>query len=383
MKRLLFYSDTNIYGGHEKMLLLMLMALLEANVYDITIILFCRNDKFKTELENLQKIFIFKVVLTPIRSKSIQSLRSCFQWADLFTLTKLINRKYDLICVGQGSIEIGSKMLIAARICKITLISYIPNTTNYARINARFALVRQLVGRIFYKLPNYFITISEFVKDYINQYSDAKVFILPNAIDFSKLHVKNSLSVMEDDVSISLIGAISKTKNQAFIINWLNKLIADKDELVKVVKILFIGIGNDFEAEKIKAQIKKHNLSYCISLFAWTDDVSNLLNKTDVLLIPSLVEGVPLVMLEAAATKTIILANDIDGMHDFLPEDMKFSLNDYSEFTYKLKSLVSNSNRCHVMELLERNYNKVINENTINHFKLKTKFIFNSILHNN
>ena len=62
-------------------------------------------------------------------------------------------------------------------------------------------------------------------------------------------------------------------------------------------------------------------------------------------------------MLEAAAHSVAILASDIDGMHDFLPPEMRYRLNDDEDFLKKLDYLIKHHDV--TKYLIKQNYDKL------------------------
>jgi glycosyltransferase involved in cell wall biosynthesis len=63
-------------------------------------------------------------------------------------------------------------------------------------------------------------------------------------------------------------------------------------------------------------------------LIGWKKDLREVYAATDVLLIPSKVEGVPLVMLEALGYGIPVVGTDQDGMRSWLPKQWRFSRGD-------------------------------------------------------
>jgi glycosyltransferase involved in cell wall biosynthesis len=64
-----------------------------------------------------------------------------------------------------------------------------------------------------------------------------------------------------------------------------------------------------------------------IELQPWSDTLATL-QQTDVLLIPSRFEGVPLVMLEAMALGVPVIASDLPGTRPYLGSDSLFAVGD-------------------------------------------------------
>lgn len=378
MKKILFYSDSKIFGGHEKMFLKIIYSLVITGTYSITIAICTDNIILKKEVKKITESYNIKVILLDIYSNRLQSLRVWFQWIDIFKLIKIIRKNYNLVCICQGSIEFGAKMLLAGKISHIPMVSYIPNTSDYQRMNAKFSMLRGLIAKILYKFPDYFITISKFIQSYIECHTNCKIFILPNTIDLPKISTKKRPMTINRDVILTVVGILSKTKNQIFLVNWLSWLIINKNELFYKIQIKLFG-SYDEKSEFVKI-INDLGFSEKILLCGWTEDISSVLNETDILIIPSLCEGVPLIMLEAAIMRVPLLASDVDGMHDFLPHEMKYELNNFQDFTEKLNYLIHNLSSPPLKLILEENYSNALQHNSIDSFVANTQKIFNDIL---
>jgi glycosyltransferase involved in cell wall biosynthesis len=62
--------------------------------------------------------------------------------------------------------------------------------------------------------------------------------------------------------------------------------------------------------------------------FGWIKNLDSIYQAIDLLLIPSRLEGVPQVMLEALARRIPVVASDRDGMKSWLPPEWRFPFGD-------------------------------------------------------
>ena len=375
MKKILFYNDSVVFGGHEVITLHIVHDLLQSG-FAISFMYDVNNQRFSKELNQLMTNFESHLTIIPInmRSGHVQGIMSFFQWWSLYRLYRLIYGNFDLICASQGDIEISSRILIVARLARIKLVSYIPGAFMPSELGLPFAWLRDKFARILYKLPNAYISISQSFTDSLRQNvssANKPVWLLENVLaPFCKpVKVKNfSRSKV---VHLGIIGAINRRKNQRFILEWLGR----NPDLA--IMLTLIGDGPLLE-EFRKIVLRDNCLKKRVTFLGWCNDIPEQLAKLDILLIPSLIEGVPLVMLEAAVMKVPLLATDAYGMADFLPIEMRFSLNDYDGFTSKLESLLTNPS--HTQNLIEQNYSKVMLYNDRQIFSQKVVAIFNSLI---
>jgi len=73
-------------------------------------------------------------------------------------------------------------------------------------------------------------------------------------------------------------------------------------------------------------------------LIGWKNDLREVYAATDVLLIPSKVEGVPLVMLEALSYRIPVVGTDRDGMRSWLPVEWRFRWGDTEGFKHGIEA---------------------------------------------
>lgn len=91
------------------------------------------------------------------------------------------------------------------------------------------------------------------------------------------------------------ISNFSKIKNTTFLVEVIKEVI-NKDS-----KWRFIFVGDGPERSKTETMLKKENMiDFCIFI-GYSDEVSKYLNACDLLLLPSLKEGLPIVTIEAQA----------------------------------------------------------------------------------
>lgn len=371
--KILFYSDCLFYGGHETMTIKVIAALLKSEDYLISVAYYARNQHFADELSKLHESKEnLRLIPLAIRSGHVQGIMSFFQWRDIIRLVRFIKNKFDIVCVAQGDIELSSKMLIAARLALIKLVSYIPGDFTPSQLGLPLAWLRNIFAYLLYKLPDSFISISNsFVRglERKSRLSRKSIYLLENIVDDFPYYNKTDDMANLGVPKICIIGAINKRKNQQFIIDWLQEY--------SDFKCMVYVIGEGPLLNGISKQIAKYNLSDRFHLLGWQDNPMVLMQEMDVLVIPSLIEGVPLVMLEAAIAKLPILATNSFGMADFLPIAMRFELNNLEDFHGKLTDLLTYKNI--TRSLVKQNHQKAIQNNSLEKFESTVRGIFAEI----
>ncbi len=174
----------------------------------------------------------------------------------------------------------------------------------------------------------------------------SKVVLLPNAIDIegfakhrliNRNYIRNFLDINENVIIITQIGRLSKVKNHTFsldVLKWLKN---------SEVKFHFAIIGGGELKEELEKLVLAKGLEKEVSFLGVRSDVPELLSGSDCLLMPSLHEGFPVVLVESQAIglPSLIsssISNEVDlelGLVEFA------SLNDpLSIWEEKLKTLI-------------------------------------------
>jgi L-malate glycosyltransferase len=105
-------------------------------------------------------------------------------------------------------------------------------------------------------------------------------------------------------------GNFSPEKNQRFLLE-VFRIIRKTDN---TIKLMLIGDGVLFR--EVQEQIAKESLLDTIFLSGFRHDIAVCLAAADLFVLPSLVEGVPGVILEAASQHVPSIAPDVGGVHE-------------------------------------------------------------------
>lgn len=140
--------------------------------------------------------------------------------------------------------------------------------------------------------------------------SDRKITVIPNGVnplDFKPRKRK------KDGFRLLWVGRLVEEKGVVYLVEalkWVREKLPD-------VKLILIGEG------KLKERLKRlsHNLSlYNIDFIGKINHsaISEYMNSADLFILPSLREGLPLVLLEAMATGLPVIATSVGGIKDVI-----------------------------------------------------------------
>lgn len=138
--------------------------------------------------------------------------------------------------------------------------------------------------------------------------------VIPNAIDldkYSQLDItirnqkRNELK-LKNEIVLGHIGRFSKEKNHKFLLLMLKQLVGNKSD--NKYKLLLIGDG-DLRKE-IELLLHELNLREYVNILGIREDIPELLSAIDILLLPSISEGLPNVIVQAQAAGVQCIVSD-------------------------------------------------------------------------
>ena len=140
----------------------------------------------------------------------------------------------------------------------------------------------------------------------------SKLHIVKNAIDISdfafdsdvRSSARAELSVADNQLVIGHVGRFSAVKNQEFLVDVLASLVEQGEDAV----LVFVGEGG--LRDKVEQKAISAGLFDRVRFLGLRDDVSRLMQAFDLLVFPSLHEGIPLTLIEAQASGLPVLASD-------------------------------------------------------------------------
>lgn len=215
----------------------------------------------------------------------------------------------------------------------------IPVVSTEHNINFDEGFVKRMVRKLMKNYSNQYIAVSKEVANYAKSvYKIKKVIrIIPCGIDlknfknFREPEFKNNFLILgrlvpQKGHEIAL-RALSKVKN-----NWNLKIVGDgvlKKDLISKVKEL--------------------GLEDRVKFLPAVKDVSSVLKECDVLLIPSLWEGLGIVAMEGMASGRLVLASECGGLKELIKDKktgLFFKTNNADDLVEKINWYFENKKQC-------------------------------------
>ncbi|WP_029451795.1 glycosyltransferase family 4 protein [Clostridium algidicarnis] len=128
-------------------------------------------------------------------------------------------------------------------------------------------------------------------------------------------------STQKKKIEIVYAGKISFSKGLSSLISSLNNLSFNKDEL----NITLIGGGAGLDTLEIKKQAEncKYNITFTGAIPQ--ENLANYFRNSDIFVLPSFYEGLPLVIIEALASGLRVVVNDLPGIKSWIGENINKS----------------------------------------------------------
>lgn len=189
-----------------------------------------------------------------------------------------------------------------------------------------------------YKKSSRLIFSSTLNKRYKNKYES----LIP-AIDVSRL--PPSKNRYNYKLKLIQVGTVCGNKNQAFTIQVLGAL---KERCPNLdFEILFAGfIKCETYQKKLDDLVNYFKLDKQVKFLGWRDDIAELVSCSDILLMPSLSEGVPNTIQEAMALGVTVIASNAGGIPEIIENNKtgySIELENFSAWLSTLEKLVCNS----------------------------------------
>jgi glycosyltransferase involved in cell wall biosynthesis len=213
----------------------------------------------------------------------------------------------------------------AARLARVPVVIHTAHgfafqETSSARAVAFYATLERLAARWCDRI----VTVSEFHRTWaikLGITSSQKIVTIQNGIALDRLKItrvrediRRDLGVGNSDVLLVSIGRLFPQKGLRTLLEALPRVIR-ADERIRVV---LAGEG-PLRAE-LEAQTKEAGLGRVVTFLGFRSDVGDLLNASDVVVAPTLFEGLSISVLEAMATAKPIVTTNI-GSNLELVED--------------------------------------------------------------
>ena len=233
-----------------------------------------------------------------------------------YKLVKL-SKDIDLLVFFKGGEVLLLSMLTAKLLKKDVVIALVGYTQKEMKIKKDiFTNIVSFLVQISYTLANKIILYSPgLIKEWnLEKYKNKICIAHEHFLDFGKFKIRKQVDEREN-----LVGYIGRLSEEKGAINFAKAVPV----ILKERKDLEFLIGGDGPLfGEIKNKLRNNGSYDRVELTGWIphDELPNYLNELKLLVLPSYIEGIPNIMLEAMACRTPVLATSVGAIPDVIKD---------------------------------------------------------------
>ena len=207
-----------------------------------------------------------------------------------------------------------------------------------------------ITSRLKWKLNNFYISRVAYVisvsreceKDFIKTFSYPQENIRTVEIGVEELKLGgipgDLREIFERGPVITHIGGFVPEKNHGGLIKIFERI------LVKFPRTQLLLLGKGNLEPKIKSKVEELQIQNSVHFLGHRRDVLDILNNSKAFVLPSLIEGLPAVILEAMYCETPVVAYNVGGIGEVVVQEETGWLvekNEETEFQQKLEEIIT------------------------------------------
>ena len=184
------------------------------------------------------------------------------------------------------------------------------------------------------------VAVSEYTRSLALKHYNEEVLVIPNGIDVDG---ENQASIRVNNPPVIVFaGRFMEQKSPLQVIQTLNE--------IKDIPWKCVMIGDGPLMPDVKKSISEYGLEDRFFLTGWItpDEVMKQFEQSDILFMPSLSEGLPVVGVQALSKGLAIVASRVGGFVDLIDEDQNgylIEIGDRQGFKTRLQELLTNPSR--------------------------------------
>ncbi len=224
-----------------------------------------------------------------------------------------------------------------------------------------------VIDRFLFRKTDCFVAVSEMVRGFYSQklgVTREKIEVVYNGVEIKvpqcpcapvpqQKNIKNELGINDDEKVIAVIGRLVPQKGIEFFLNAMKGVFNHRPSTIdNRLKILIVGEGPLLNNLKLK--VKNEKLEDKVEFLGFRKDIPEILSITDILVLPSSREGLPMILLEAMAAGVIVVATRVGGTPELLQDGFNGFLIEYGDAVGLEKEIQ------HILTMDERTRDEII-----------------------
>lgn len=236
------------------------------------------------------------------------------------------------------------------------IISTVHNSIKDYPVSAMKKSIYMAIERITSSKVSAIATVSDYlkeslIKDYKIPYK--KIETIYPAVDFTTLNAsqsiaetRKSLSIPESAIVVGQAGRMTAQKGFEYFIDAARQISAEFDDTY------FLFAGGGPEREKLEDKCRDNGIDERCIFCGFREDIGNIMQAIDILVSPSLSEGFPITILEAAYYEKPVIAAKVSGIPEFIVHNVNGILvppGDSNSLANAIKSLIKDESQRHLL----------------------------------
>jgi glycosyltransferase involved in cell wall biosynthesis len=184
--------------------------------------------------------------------------------------------------------------------------------------NIKQFLVRNLASRV--------VVVADFLRDdFIRKagFPEHKLVTIHNGVDlrfpdgrFDARTKRESLGLSQSNLVVVNVANIRVPKGQNYLVEATEKVARQFPD----IRILLVGEGEGELKERLVSQIEQAGLDEQVRFFGYRTDVTEILRVSDLFVLSSISEGLPVAAVEAMAASLPIVSTDVGAMSSLVDD---------------------------------------------------------------
>ena len=175
--------------------------------------------------------------------------------------------------------------------------------------------ITKWINRFLYRKTKAIISVSQLSAQDINQLfpeTKSKTSVIPVGINLPNLQPVSWQNSPKSEINLIHVGGFSFEKNHVGLFSIFQKFLKEKPNS----HLHLLGDGP--LRKEMEEKITQLGLQNAVTFYGFTSQVMDYIHQADVLLLPSIIEGLPGVLLEAMYAETPVVAYNVGGISEIV-----------------------------------------------------------------
>ncbi|MDB8567891.1 glycosyltransferase [Turicibacter sanguinis] len=316
MGKILIINLGKHYGGAEKLIESL------TDIEDTLLALNKDNEFSQLMLKNKKKVLLCSTQ----KKDLVKTVISLYRYI----------KKYEIDIIHCHGIPSNIVGYLLKKIVNVKVITTIHSDLDYDFSGLKRIIYMKIEKYLIPKFDSVIVVSEDLNKKVSSRNKNNKTKIIYNGVEHG-IYEKSVLPTFQNKLTTFLmVGRLTKVKNHKLLLKVCKEIKMDN------YKVVIIGEGE--ERKNIEQFIKENKLEKHIELLGFKDNVSEYMTKCDALILTSIMEGIPLVILEAFSQKLPVISSNVGGIGEIITNEengLLFASNDYIQLKNIMEKIIN------------------------------------------